>query len=235
MRPEPAPPEKRSRPLELSQGGTRDRRRGSRIAVSVRKSLEWSLPNRGIQPSKLYSDVLGTRTTSRETICVDVRTKTYVGGMTDTAVSTVDAGPKRIAKRAEVNATPHEIFALVADPRRHGELDGSGTVHSTVSGPERLHEGAKFSVNMRQLGVPYRITSTVVDFAADRVIEWRHPFGHTWRWELSESEPGRTAVTEMFDYSGAKLGKMFELSGRLNKNAAGIEETLRRLRQRFAN
>ncbi len=151
--------------------------------------------------------------------------------MTD--VSTVEGGTRTVVRRVEVPAPAVRIFDLLADPHRHQELDGSGTVRAAVSGPDRLREGARFSVNMRQLGIPYRITSTVVAFADDRLIEWRHPMGHTWRWELDETAPGRTMVTETFDYSGALLGKMFELSGRTTANARGITATLEGLRRRF--
>ena len=56
-------------------------------------------------------------------------------------VTVVDAGPRKVSRAAEVHAPARELFAIVADPRRHGELDGSGTVHDTVSGPERLSRG----------------------------------------------------------------------------------------------
>ncbi|MET0189576.1 MAG: SRPBCC family protein, partial [Pseudonocardia sediminis] len=121
-----------------------------------------------------------------------------------TGVTVVDAGARRVARRAEVRASASEIFDLLADPHRHGELDGSGTVRATVSGPSRLDMGASFSVNMKQLGVPYRITSRVVAFEQDRLIEWRHPLGHTWRWRLEPIEPAGTAVTETFDYSATR-------------------------------
>lgn len=150
------------------------------------------------------------------------------------AVTTANAGPRQVSRQVEVNAPPSDVFDLLADPHRHGELDGSGTVRSTVSGPRRLTEGARFSVNMRQLGIPYRITSRVVACEANRLLEWRHPMGHTWRWELAEPTPGRTTVTETFDYSSAPLGKMFELSGRTTTNERGITATLEQLRDRFA-
>src|ERR1700753_1018212 len=99
-------------------------------------------------------------------------------------VQTVDAGPKQISRSVEVNAPASELFAIVADPRRHRELDGSGLVRDNVRGPERLGPGAQFSPNMR-LGLPYRITSTVTAFKPDQLIEWSHPFGHRWRWEFA--------------------------------------------------
>jgi len=150
-------------------------------------------------------------------------------------VTVVDAGPRKISRAAEVNAPADEIFEIVADPGRHGELDGSGTVMSTVAGPRRLSQGARFSVRMRQYGVPYRITSQVTDFAEGRVVEWRHPLDHRWRWELAPVSDRATVVTETFDYSQVSAVKAsgLRLFGSLQQNAAGIEATLRQLQARY--
>ncbi len=150
-------------------------------------------------------------------------------------VTTVQDGPRKVTRSAEVGAPAAEVFALVADPHRHGELDGSGTVKDTVRGPVRLEQGSRFSVGMKQYGVPYRITSTVTHLAESRVVEWRHPAGHRWRWELTELTPTSTRVTETFDYSGINgvQAKALELLGIPAKNAAGIEATLVKLQARF--
>ena len=155
--------------------------------------------------------------------------------MTDAAVTTVDSGARRVTRQVLVHAPPAELFALVADPRRHPELDGSGTVRDAeVTGPDTLSKGARFSVGMKQYGVPYRITSTVTAFTDGRLVEWQHPMGHRWRWELVESEPGTTQVTETFDYSTAKSPRILELVGQPAKNAKGIENTLAALAARYA-
>ncbi|SEN81690.1 SRPBCC family protein [Cryobacterium luteum] len=151
-------------------------------------------------------------------------------------VEQVEQGPRQIARTVEVPASAEDIFALVADPHRHGELDGSGTVGGTVSGPRRLTQGAKFSVAMKQFGFPYRFTSTVTRIEDGRLVEWRHPAGHRWRWELTPLTPTSTRVTETFDYSTvpAVQGKVYELLGFPRQNAAGIEATLRQLASRSA-
>jgi hypothetical protein len=150
-------------------------------------------------------------------------------------VSSVDAGPRRVSRTVEVQAPVAELFALVADPRRHGEVDGSGTVGETVEGPGRLTEDARFSVRMKQYGVPYRITSRVTALTEGRVVEWRHPFGHRWRWEFTPVSDGSTRVTETFDYSvvpswQAKVLEWFKVPA---QNATGIEATLTRLHSRY--
>jgi uncharacterized protein YndB with AHSA1/START domain len=154
--------------------------------------------------------------------------------MTQTAVTTVDSGARKVSRRVVVHAPAAEVFALVADPHRHPELDGSGTVRDTpVTGPARLSEGAKFSVGMKQHGFPYKITSTVTEFDEGRLIEWRHPAGHRWRWEFEEIQPGVTRITETFDYSTAKAGKVLELFGQPKANGIGITKTLEGLSARF--
>lgn len=150
-------------------------------------------------------------------------------------ITTVDAGPRTVSRSVALPVAAEEIFAILADPHRHAELDGSGTVKDTTQGPARLSQGASFSVNMKQYGVPYRITSRVTSFADGRTIEWRHPLGHRWRWELAPQPDGTTLVTETFDYSTV-LGvqaRVLELVGIPKQNAAGIEGTLRKLQERF--
>jgi hypothetical protein len=151
------------------------------------------------------------------------------------AVTVVDTGRRKVSRAVEVHAPAAELFDIVADPHRHGELDGSGTVMDTVDGPRRLAQDARFSVKMKQYGMPYRITSRVADFDDGHVVEWRHPLGHRWRWEFTPSSGDSTQVTETFDYSqvGSVQAKALELLGYPKKNAAGIEATLRALQARY--
>jgi hypothetical protein len=150
-------------------------------------------------------------------------------------VTTVDAGPSKIARAAEVSAPAAELFEIVADPRRHHELDGGGSVQNSISGPDRLSVDAKFSMQMKQAGFPYKITSTVIDFVDGSVVEWQHPLGHSWRWEFKPLTESSTLVTETFDYSrlgGAKVSGL-KVFGALKHNAAGIESTLRQLQAKY--
>src|SRR3984957_18665377 len=150
------------------------------------------------------------------------------------SVSTVAAGKRKISRRVTVHAPPAEVFALVADPHRHPEIDGSGTVrHAPVTGPDQLSTGATFTVAMKADGGPYQITSTDTAFEQDRLVEWQHPMGHRWRWEFAEIAPGTTEITETFDYSTAKAPRVLEILGQPAKNVAGITKTLQALATRF--
>ena len=153
-------------------------------------------------------------------------------------VTVVDAGPQRVCRSVEVAAPAAELFAFAADPRRHCDLDGSGTVRDNIKMPAELAVGSKFSTHMKMYGVPYRITSTVTAFKPNELVEWRHPVGHRWRWEFESLSPTLTRVTETFDYhdAGAMKNtlKYYERMGFSKGNAAGIEATLAKLRDRYA-
>jgi Polyketide cyclase / dehydrase and lipid transport len=153
-------------------------------------------------------------------------------------VTVVDRGPHQVSRRVEVAAPVADLYAMVADPRRHHELDGSGTVGDNITVPAQLLEGSKFSTHMKMFGLPYRITSTVTSLKPNEVFEWRHPLGHRWRWEFESLSPTLTRVTETFDYrdAGALKNKLkyYERTGFRKANASGIEKTLGKLRDRYA-
>lgn len=152
-------------------------------------------------------------------------------------VENIDAGDKQVSRRVVVNAPASEMYDLVANPHRHHELDGSGTVGENISGPERVTDGDEFSTHMKQFGMKYRTTSTVTQAEENRVIEWQLGIGQKWRWEFEALDDATTRVTETWDVSdipaiaafGMKVGGMF------GRNAKGIEETLRRLQARYGD
>ena len=142
---------------------------------------------------------------------------------------TVENAPEHVERRSiVVDAEPSAIFDLLADPARHADFDGSGTVKGNRIGPDRLALGARFGMQMKQYGVPYRMTSEVVEFEEDELIAWRHYGRHVWRYRL-EAAPGGTRVTEEFDWrpSISRLG--LKLIKAPQGNAAAIEQTLVRL------
>lgn len=148
--------------------------------------------------------------------------------MSDVAV--VETGtPWIISRSIDIDAEPQRIFDLLADPRRHADFDGSGSVKGSVSGPERLSRGAKFGMDMR-LVVPYRIGNQVKEFDEGRRIAWAHLGGHRWRYELQALPEGGTRVTETFDATTARSARALKLMDAYNRNARAIEETLPRLK-----
>lgn len=140
--------------------------------------------------------------------------------------------PRVVSDSIEIEAPPETVFRILADPRQHARIDGSGSVRELVRGPERLSKGAHFGMDMKLFGLPYRIRNTVVEFEQDRRIAWRHFGGHRWRYVLEPTATG-TRVTESFDYSRYGIGPrlVVELAGFPARNRAGIAATLRTLKQ----
>lgn len=141
--------------------------------------------------------------------------------MTRTAERTVSAS-------IEVAAPPEAVFALLADPHRHPEIDGSGTLRRAISGPHRLGLGDAFGMRM-QWGLPYVMRNTVVELEPDRLIAWRHPGRHRWRYALEPTATG-TLVTETFDWSTSPIARVLERLQVPARNLRSIEATLQRLK-----
>ena len=131
-----------------------------------------------------------------------------------------------------VPASPAAIFELLATPAKHSEIDGSGSVNGSLSGPARLSLGAKFGMSMR-IGLPYRITNEVVEFEEAKRIGWRHFGGHVWRYLLEQVEGG-TMVTEQFDYSTNRANFVLRLMRAIPNNELAMRKTLLNLAKRFA-
>ncbi len=128
-----------------------------------------------------------------------------------------------------VSTDAQTVFDLLADPRQHVVLDGSGSVREAdPENPERLSKGARFGMRMH-LAVPYRISNIVVEFEEGRVIAWRHLAGHRWRYTLRPVGDG-TLVREEWDPRRVPhLGPYYRLMGFPERNRRGMEQTLERL------
>ncbi len=134
---------------------------------------------------------------------------------------------RRVSVSRIIPQPAERIFDLLASPAGHAKIDGSGSVKTVVSGPERLELGSRFRMGMK-LGVPYRISSTVKELEENRLIAWAHLGGHRWRYELKPVDGG-TLVTETFDWSHAIVPKAIELLGYPRKHPADMERTLERI------
>ena len=133
-----------------------------------------------------------------------------------------------------VPAAPEEIFALLADPARHVEMDGSGTVQRLVAGRGPMQLGSEFTMAMRAFGFPYRITSKVVEYDENRRIAWCHLVKNRWRYELEPTEGG-TRVTESADYRCARFRPLTMWLIKDDLIEDSLAATLDNLVERFAS
>lgn len=136
-----------------------------------------------------------------------------------------------------IAASPAAIFAVIADPARHREIDGSGTVRDAAGGSRQLNLGATFGMSMK-MGIPYSMENEVIEFEQDRLIAWqtrpsikvmrRFVGGRIWRYELEPTDGG-TLVRESWDISQERVKRAVEpLRGRTRDSMA---KTLERLAQ----
>ena len=112
-----------------------------------------------------------------------------------------------------IGAPASKIFGLLADPSRHSDIDGSGTVRGAKDSSQVLTLGSKFAMAMRA-AVPYSMVNEVIEFEPDRVIAWQTrpaltPLGlfiggRIWRYEL-EPVAGGTRVRESWDISEERV------------------------------
>jgi hypothetical protein len=133
-----------------------------------------------------------------------------------------------VSESRVIAGEPQQLFDIVADPAKHPEIDGSGSVRAMrAGGPARLSMGAKFAMDMH-IGASYKIMNTVVEFEEGSRIAWRHFNGHVWRY-LFEPVDGGTRVTEQWDARTVRNRVVLRLMGFPARNRKGIVGTLQRL------
>ena len=114
----------------------------------------------------------------------------------------------RIVVEQTVAAGAPELFAVLSDPRRHTEIDGSGMLRPTTGTSVITGVGQVFTMEMTypSLG-EYRTDNLVVEFEQDRRLTWATsrtglpPAGVWWTWELTPHPDGGTTVTHTYDWS----------------------------------
>lgn len=137
-----------------------------------------------------------------------------------------------------IAAAPGAIFDLLADPARHHDIDGSGTVKQAPEGSCRLQLGDRFGMEMK-MGLSYKMVSEVVEFDEDRRIAWQSKSsvgfvnhligGRIWRYELEPRGDG-TLVRETWDISKEKVPAMVRpMRGKTRQNMERTLEQIERI------
>jgi uncharacterized protein YndB with AHSA1/START domain len=147
-----------------------------------------------------------------------------------------------------IGAPAEEIFALLADPTRHRDIDGSGTVRDAKpagSGAveDELTLGSTFGMKMH-LGFPYSMESTVIEYVENRRLAWqtrppgfmgRFTGGRIWRYELEPLDTGGTRVRESWDVSQDHQKVLLRIGPTPKKTRESMEKTLARIDELLAS
>lgn len=141
---------------------------------------------------------------------------------------------KKLQASKVISAPPDEIFALLADPNRHAELDGAGMIRGVEGDiPPIAGIGQVFTMNMHadDLG-DYRMINAVTSYVAGARVGWAPKVdptcelyeklgdmdasGHTYTYDLRAVDGG-TQVTSTYDWTGVKDPKFEELCPRVSQ------------------
>jgi len=149
----------------------------------------------------------------------------------------------QISVSATVDAPVERVFALLADPDRHPDIDGSGTVRASHTHLAITEEGDVFVMEMNNpTRGHYRVENHVVRYESDRALAWKPaapgkaPSGHVWIWELAPDTGAhgddRTVVTHTHDWSEVTDPEMLARADEVS--ADQMRETLRHLEAALA-
>ena len=137
-----------------------------------------------------------------------------------------------------IAAPPEAIFAYLADPAKHREIDGSGTVRDAKGESQKLVLGSTFGMSMK-MGLPYSMVSTVIEYEENRRIAWqtngptrigKYVGGRIWRYEL-EPVDGGTLVRESWDITQESPATRTIVRQGAKKTRENMEKTLARIDQ----
>ena len=114
--------------------------------------------------------------------------------------------PLVIVESRRVNASAHDVFSVLRDPKRHREFDGSSMVRDSDAPPiEAVCDSFVMRMYNEKMG-DYEMRNEVVAFEMDQAIAWapkRHDvddgddWDHRWGWMFTD-EPS-TLITAYFD------------------------------------
>jgi uncharacterized protein YndB with AHSA1/START domain len=107
-----------------------------------------------------------------------------------------------------VDVPAEQLFAVLADPRRHVQVDGSGMLQADVGTSPITGVGQVFTMAMHYPALgDYRTDNHVLEFDQGRRIVWttaregQPPAGVRWSWDLLPDGDGRTTVVHTYDWS----------------------------------
>ena len=134
--------------------------------------------------------------------------------------------------KTTVDAPAEKVFAVLADPKTHQAIDGTGWVRESLDGEPLTETGQIFRVAMYHDNHPnkhYEMANRVEVFEPPRAIAWQpgsegrdNPArdsdddtlefgGWIWRYDLAPVDPGQTEVTLTYDWSAVPAPQRDEI------------------------
>jgi hypothetical protein len=120
-----------------------------------------------------------------------------------------------VSATTTIIASAEAVFAVLAEPSRHADIDGTGWVRGSLDDQRLTGSGQIFPVAMHHDNHPdgnYEMANQVLMFEPPRVISWRPGYvssstgelefgGWIWRYDLTPLGPDETEVTLTYDWS----------------------------------
>ncbi len=120
-----------------------------------------------------------------------------------------------VTASSTIEAAPEAVFAVLADPSAHADIDGTGWVRESLGSDRITAAGQVFRMAMYHPNHPdkdYKIANRVEVFDEPRSIAWQPGTesretgelsfgGWIWRYDLEATGPSRTTVTLTYDWS----------------------------------
>lgn len=121
----------------------------------------------------------------------------------------------RVATSTTIEADREAVFAVLADPSSHADIDGTGWVRGSMDGDRITAAGQVFRMAMHHENHPdkdYEMANLVEVFDEPSAIAWKPGTespetgdlsfgGWIWRYDLAAATPSRTTVTLTYDWS----------------------------------
>jgi hypothetical protein len=133
------------------------------------------------------------------------------------AIRLIDMETEQVSVSTTIGADPEAVFAVLADPSAHVDIDGTGWVRGAIDADRITATGQVFRMAMYHPNHPdkdYKIANRVEVFDEPRAIAWKPGNespetgeltfgGWIWRYDLEATGPSRTVVTLTYDWSAA--------------------------------
>jgi hypothetical protein len=121
---------------------------------------------------------------------------------------------ERVSATRRIAAPASKVFAIVASPDGHVQIDGSGMLETSPAARPLTAVGDTFDMDMDRTPlndipglVKYKVRNTVTQIVPDRLIEWnvgsaeRGPMGHVYGWQIEPAGDAECDVTNYCDWT----------------------------------